>query len=107
MARWKSLTLICPSLSPRSVLLPPKVLIEDIGNKANYEFPCYRWLAMDEDDGKIQRDILVGGAEATGKPFAAEASENISFRSYESDPSCAGEFVLFIIQASWASFFPQ
>ncbi|KAL8204245.1 UNVERIFIED_CONTAM: Lipoxygenase y domain-containing protein 1 [Gekko kuhli] len=42
-----------------------KVLIEDIGNKANYEFPCHRWLALDEDDGKIQRDILVGGAEAT------------------------------------------
>ncbi|XP_060092590.1 lipoxygenase homology domain-containing protein 1 [Heteronotia binoei] len=46
-----------------------KVLIEDIGNKANYEFPCYRWLAMDEDDGKIQRDILVGGAEATGMVY--------------------------------------
>uniref|UniRef100_A0ACB8EPH2 Lipoxygenase y domain-containing protein 1 n=1 Tax=Sphaerodactylus townsendi TaxID=933632 RepID=A0ACB8EPH2_9SAUR len=48
-----------------SSVLSPKVLIEDIGNKANYEFPCHRWLARNEDDGKIQRDILVGGAEAT------------------------------------------
>ncbi|XP_058024091.1 lipoxygenase homology domain-containing protein 1 [Ahaetulla prasina] len=43
-----------------------KVIIEDIGNKSVYEFPSYRWFALDEDDGKIQRDILVGGTEATG-----------------------------------------
>lgn len=42
-------------------------MIEDIGNKAVYDFPVYRWFALDEDDGKIQRDILVGGTEATGK----------------------------------------
>ncbi|XP_078530890.1 lipoxygenase homology domain-containing protein 1 isoform X2 [Lissotriton helveticus] len=43
-----------------------KVILEDIGNKAVYEFPVSRWFAIDEDDGKIQRDILVGGSEATG-----------------------------------------
>ncbi|XP_075441794.1 lipoxygenase homology domain-containing protein 1 isoform X2 [Ascaphus truei] len=43
-----------------------KVIVEDIGNKATYEFPVSRWFAIDEDDGKIQRDILVGGSEATG-----------------------------------------
>ncbi|XP_043937953.1 lipoxygenase homology domain-containing protein 1 isoform X2 [Protopterus annectens] len=43
-----------------------KVIIDDIGNKAVYEFPVNRWLAVDEDDGKIQRDILVGGSEPTG-----------------------------------------
>uniref|UniRef100_A0A670JIB8 Lipoxygenase homology PLAT domains 1 n=1 Tax=Podarcis muralis TaxID=64176 RepID=A0A670JIB8_PODMU len=43
-----------------------KVIIEDIGNKCIYNFPCGRWFALDEDDGKIQRDILVGGTEATG-----------------------------------------
>ncbi|XP_025786923.1 lipoxygenase homology domain-containing protein 1 [Puma concolor] len=42
-----------------------KIVIEDIGNKRKYDFPLNRWLALDEDDGKIQRDILVGGAEAT------------------------------------------
>nr|XP_025128908.1 lipoxygenase homology domain-containing protein 1-like [Bubalus bubalis] len=42
-----------------------KVVIEDIGNKRKYDFPLNRWLALDEDDGKIQRDILVGGAETT------------------------------------------
>ncbi|XP_062984875.1 lipoxygenase homology domain-containing protein 1 [Elgaria multicarinata webbii] len=46
-----------------------KVMIEDIGNKCTYEFPCNRWFALDEDDGKIQRDILVGGAEATGMVY--------------------------------------
>lgn len=43
------------------------MIIEDIGNKSVYEFPVGRWFALDEDDGKIQRDILVGGSEATGK----------------------------------------
>ncbi|XP_041435163.1 lipoxygenase homology domain-containing protein 1-like [Xenopus laevis] len=43
-----------------------KIIIEDIGNKAVYQFLCSRWLAIDEDDGKIQRDLLVGGNEATG-----------------------------------------
>lgn len=32
-----------------------------------YEFPINRWFAVDEDDGKIQRDILVGGSQPTGK----------------------------------------
>uniref|UniRef100_A0A673VUW6 Lipoxygenase homology domains 1 n=1 Tax=Suricata suricatta TaxID=37032 RepID=A0A673VUW6_SURSU len=42
-----------------------KIVIEDFGNKRKYDFPLNRWLALDEDDGKIQRDILVGGAETT------------------------------------------
>uniref|UniRef100_A0A2K6GSY1 Lipoxygenase homology PLAT domains 1 n=1 Tax=Propithecus coquereli TaxID=379532 RepID=A0A2K6GSY1_PROCO len=42
-----------------------KIVIEDIGNKRKYDFPLNRWLALDEDDGKIQRDILVDGAETT------------------------------------------
>ncbi|XP_046942404.1 lipoxygenase homology domain-containing protein 1 isoform X2 [Lynx rufus] len=42
-----------------------KIVIEDIGNKRKYDFPLNRWLALDEDDGKIQRDILAGGAETT------------------------------------------
>ncbi|XP_035234693.1 lipoxygenase homology domain-containing protein 1 isoform X2 [Anguilla anguilla] len=43
-----------------------KVLIDDMGHKALYEFPVNRWFAVDEDDGKIQRDILVGGSQPTG-----------------------------------------
>ncbi|MBN3300355.1 LOXH1 protein, partial [Amia calva] len=43
-----------------------KVIIDDMGNKAVYEFPVNRWFAMDEDDGKIQRDVLVGGTQPTG-----------------------------------------
>ncbi|KAM9307093.1 lipoxygenase homology domain-containing protein 1 [Pholidichthys leucotaenia] len=43
-----------------------KVTIDDMGNKEVYEFPVNRWFAMDEDDGKIQRDILVGSLQPTG-----------------------------------------
>ncbi|XP_073676001.1 lipoxygenase homology domain-containing protein 1-like [Garra rufa] len=43
-----------------------KVIVDDLGNKAVYEFPISRWFAIDEDDGKIQRDVLVGGSQPTG-----------------------------------------
>ncbi|XP_033845859.1 lipoxygenase homology domain-containing protein 1-like [Periophthalmus magnuspinnatus] len=43
-----------------------KVVIDDMGNKEVYEFPVNRWFAMDEDDGKIQRDILVGSLQPMG-----------------------------------------
>lgn len=59
-----SLTLVFPSLPSLS-----QIIIEDIGNKRKYDFPLNRWLALDEDDGKIQRDILVGGAETTGRTY--------------------------------------
>uniref|UniRef100_A0A3Q3FTN1 Lipoxygenase homology PLAT domains 1b n=1 Tax=Labrus bergylta TaxID=56723 RepID=A0A3Q3FTN1_9LABR len=42
------------------------VIVDDMGNKIVYEFPINRWFALDEDDGKIQRDILVGGSQPTG-----------------------------------------
>ncbi|TRZ03142.1 hypothetical protein DNTS_014536 [Danionella cerebrum] len=43
-----------------------KVIVDDLGNKSIYEFPISRWFALDEDDGKIQRDVLVGGSQPTG-----------------------------------------
>lgn len=48
------------------LVLSLQVLLDDMGNKSLYEFPINRWFAIDEDDGKIQRDILVGGNEPTG-----------------------------------------
>lgn len=48
-----------------SVLL--QVVIDDMGNKEVYEFPVNRWFAMDEDDGKIQRDVLVGSMQPMGE----------------------------------------
>lgn len=44
-----------------------KVIVDDLGNKIIYEFPISRWFAIDEDDGKIQRDILVGASQPTGE----------------------------------------
>uniref|UniRef100_A0A8C3ALE5 Lipoxygenase homology PLAT domains 1 n=1 Tax=Cyclopterus lumpus TaxID=8103 RepID=A0A8C3ALE5_CYCLU len=43
-----------------------KVVIDDMGNKEIYEFPVNRWFAMDECDGKIQRDVLVGSVQPMG-----------------------------------------
>lgn len=49
------------------VLISLQVVIDDMGNKEVYEFPVNRWFAMDEDDGKIQRDILVGSVQPMGE----------------------------------------
>lgn len=48
-------------------LLFMQVIVDDMGNKVVYEFPISRWFAVDEDDGKIQRDVLVGGSQPTGE----------------------------------------
>lgn len=55
-----------------------QVMVDDLGNKTVYEFPISRWFAIDEDDGKIQRDILVGGSQPTG-----EAEQRHLFMSLE------------------------
>uniref|UniRef100_A0A3P9J9C9 Lipoxygenase homology domains 1b n=1 Tax=Oryzias latipes TaxID=8090 RepID=A0A3P9J9C9_ORYLA len=49
-----------------TLTLSIQVILDDMGNKIVYEFPINRWFALDEDDGKIQRDILVGGNQPTG-----------------------------------------
>lgn len=48
------------------MFLTSQVMIDDMGNKEIYEFPVNRWFAMDEDDGKIQRDVLVGSMQPMG-----------------------------------------
>ena len=37
-----------------------QVVVEDLETHQLYEFPCQRWLAKDEDDGRISRDLIVG-----------------------------------------------
>ena len=37
-----------------------QVIVDDLDNSITYKFPCSRWLATDEDDGQIYRDLLVG-----------------------------------------------
>lgn len=51
--------------------------MDDMGNKIVYEFPINRWFAIDEDDGKIQRDILVGGSQPTGEEFVYEPGKKL------------------------------
>ena len=50
--------------------------MDDLGHRTVYEFPIGRWFAIDEDDGKIQRDILVGGSQPTGVYEPEDASRN-------------------------------
>uniref|UniRef100_A0A667Z1M9 Lipoxygenase homology PLAT domains 1 n=1 Tax=Myripristis murdjan TaxID=586833 RepID=A0A667Z1M9_9TELE len=40
-----------------------QVVIDDLGNKEVYEFPAYRWFNLDDGDGKIQQDVMVGAVQ--------------------------------------------
>lgn len=57
----------CIELFEMFFLIFLQVILDDMGNKVVYEFPINRWFALDEDDGKIQRDILVGADQPTGE----------------------------------------
>ena len=37
-----------------------RVQVEDTAEERVYQFPCQRWLADDEDDGAISRDLIAG-----------------------------------------------
>lgn len=54
-----------------------QVVIDDMGNKEVYEFPVNRWFAMDEDDGKIQRDVLVGSIQPMGENNTSHYTNDI------------------------------
>ncbi|XP_076018180.1 lipoxygenase homology domain-containing protein 1 [Genypterus blacodes] len=43
-----------------------KVVIDDMGNRTMYEFPVNRWFALNQGDGKIQTDVLVGSFKPMG-----------------------------------------
>ncbi len=42
-----------------------KIIVDDTTQNRVYEFLCNRWLAKDEDDGMLSRELLCGvGADA-------------------------------------------
>ncbi|KAK2194040.1 hypothetical protein NP493_3g07026 [Ridgeia piscesae] len=45
-----------------------KIIVDDTSQNRVYEFPCQRWLAENEDDGNISRDLLCGAGAADAPP---------------------------------------
>ena len=43
-----------------------EVEVEDLTEDCLYQFPCNRWLAVNEDDGAISRDLTAGTGPAPG-----------------------------------------
>ena len=56
-----------------------KVTVDDTGTGRIYTFPCGRWFAKDEDDGKISRE-LVSGKGDEGIPYAVKVFTGRSAR---------------------------
>ncbi|XP_063957148.1 lipoxygenase homology domain-containing protein 1-like [Lytechinus pictus] len=46
-----------------------KIIIDDLELNATYEFSCGRWLARDEDDDLITRELYTGGQGSKGIPY--------------------------------------
>ena len=40
-----------------------KIIVDDTDSNRVYVFPCDRWLAKNEDDGKIALELFCGSAE--------------------------------------------
>ncbi|GFR78071.1 lipoxygenase homology domain-containing protein 1 [Elysia marginata] len=39
--------------------VPYGIIIDDLDASSVFEFPCERWFALDEDDGKITRELIL------------------------------------------------
>ena len=48
-----------------------KVVIDDTMMSCVYTFPCQRWFATDEDDGRLTRELVPGRGDA-GIPYTVE-----------------------------------
>ena len=46
-------------------------MVDDTMMSCVYTFPCDRWLAKDEDDGRITRELLAGKGDA-GIPYTVQ-----------------------------------
>ena len=56
-----------------------KVVVQDLKTSRVYEFPCYRWLAKDLDDGHISRELLTGEFSADFFHSAGDGDEGLFF----------------------------
>ena len=50
-----------------------QIEMENMATKNRYVFPCKRWLATDEDDGSILREMAAEG-EDIRKPESCEST---------------------------------
>ncbi len=48
-----------------------RILIEDLNENRIYEFPCNKWLAVDEDDGQISRFLFPKKTDGPDKQATA------------------------------------
>jgi hypothetical protein len=82
--RKDEFTITCPSVGELNKILIAhnnkgsapgwfldRILIEDLNENRIYEFPCNKWLAVDEDDGQISRFLFPKKTEGGGKQATA------------------------------------
>ncbi|CAF2355156.1 unnamed protein product [Rotaria sp. Silwood2] len=65
-----------------------RIIIVDLAENRTYEFPCYKWLATDEDDGQISRFLFPKKGGADDKHPTAGIPYNVTI--YTGDKLNAG-----------------
>lgn len=62
-----------------------QVIVDDLDMGTVFEFPCFRWFSLDEDDGQISRELIlnVGPRDATnGKLLSISVTHLLWNRTY-------------------------
>eukprot|EP00794_Sanderia_malayensis_P016965 gene16965-18674_t len=73
---------------PRSGWFLKQVDIEDAQSGKTFEFPCNRWLAKDEDDGSLERELACANLEKEAIATNKQTSFEVTFVT--SDKQSAG-----------------
>ena len=78
------------SLSFTCDFLCPQVTVEDETCGKVYVFPCYRWLAKNEDDGQITRELLCNNDSEQDNTYITPGTS-----SYQGNMHIASRILLF------------
>ena len=72
-----------------------QVIIDDMNMGTVFQFPCNRWFALDEDDGRISRELILGIGPQDASPgklflkiIVRAQIPNVMFCSIESINIC-------------------
>ena len=60
-----------------------KVTVEDESSGKVFEFPCHRWLAKDEDDRQITRELICVNGSQQADMYMTPGEVNIKARLHE------------------------
>ncbi|VEL15504.1 unnamed protein product [Protopolystoma xenopodis] len=82
-----------------------KIIVDDMTMGRVYEFPCHRWLAKNEDDGSVTRDLVSKVAKQPARKTEQKADLETSSAKLKSKSCCkfsrVSEGICLVMCSSW------